>query len=56
MNYKKICLGFIAVIGGSFAVLGYFGIEIYREAPPIPVKVVSASGKVIFTSEDIKDG
>src|SRR5688572_14321026 len=56
MNYKKLWLGLIAVIVGSFAVLGYYGIEIYREAPPIPAKVVSASGKVIFTAEDIQDG
>ncbi|QHT72063.1 nitric-oxide reductase large subunit [Rhodocytophaga rosea] len=41
---------------GSFAVLGYYGSEIYRKAPPIPHKVVSASGKVLFTGQDIKDG
>ena len=56
MKYRKLWLGFVAVIVGSFAVLGYFGIEIYREAPPIPLKVVTTSGKVLFTQEDIQDG
>jgi len=40
----------------SFGVLGYFGIEIYREAPPIPEKVIGPDGSVIFTVQDIKDG
>ncbi|PRY03383.1 nitric oxide reductase NorZ apoprotein [Pontibacter ummariensis] len=56
MKYKKLWLGFIAVIVGSFAVLGYYGSEIYRQAPPIPEKVVSTSGELLFTGQDIKDG
>jgi nitric oxide reductase subunit B len=40
----------------SFAVLGYYGIEIYRQAPPIPDKVVTTGGQVLFTGQDIKDG
>ncbi|TXK33279.1 nitric-oxide reductase large subunit [Pontibacter qinzhouensis] len=56
MKYRNLWLGFIAVIVGSFAVLGYYGIEIYREAPPIPAQVVTTSGKIIFTEQDIKDG
>ncbi|WP_242920156.1 nitric-oxide reductase large subunit [Pontibacter liquoris] len=56
MKYKKLWIGFIVVIIGSFSVLGYFGSEIYRQAPPIPDKVVSASGKVLFTGEDIRNG
>lgn len=56
MKYRNLWLGFIAVIVGSFAVLGYYGIEIYREAPPIPIQVVTTSGKVIFNEQDIKDG
>lgn len=40
----------------SFAVLSYYGIEIYREAPPIPERVVSADGEIIFTKQDIQNG
>lgn len=56
MNIRKLWFGFIAVMVISFGVLGYFGIEIYHQAPPIPDKVVTADGTVLFTGQDIKDG
>jgi nitric oxide reductase subunit B len=56
MRYGRLWLGLTAVILGSFAVLGYYGIEIYREAPPIPEKVVSEDGTVLMTKQDIQDG
>lgn len=56
MRTKKLWLGFIAVMVISFAVLLYYGYEIYRQAPPIPEKVVTTDGKVLFTGQDIKDG
>jgi len=56
MNTKKLWIGFILVMVVSFGVLGYFGIEIYREAPPIPEKVIGPDGSVILTAQDIKDG
>ncbi len=56
MTTKKLWLGFLAVITISFAVLLYFGHEIYRQAPPIPDKVITIDGKVLFTGQDIKDG
>jgi len=56
MTTKKLWIGFIAVMVVSFSVLLYFGREIYRQAPPVPVKVVTPDGKVLFTGQDIKDG
>ncbi|WP_347160017.1 nitric-oxide reductase large subunit [Pontibacter chitinilyticus] len=56
MKYTKLWIGFLAVIIGSFSVLGYFGSEIYRQAPPIPDKVMTASGQVLFTGDDIRNG
>lgn len=56
MNTRKLWLGFLAVMTISFAVLLYYGMEIYRLAPPIPDKVVTADGRVLFTGQDIKDG
>ncbi len=53
---KKLWIGFIAVMVLSFSVLIYYGTEIYKQAPPIPDKVVTASGTVLFTGQDIKDG
>jgi len=56
MNTKKLWIGFTAVMVVSFAVLLFFGREIYRKAPPIPERVVTTSGKVLFTGQDIRDG
>ena len=56
MKYGKLWLSLGAVIVGSFAVLGYYGREIYRQAPPVPRRVVAADGRVLFTGEQIKDG
>jgi nitric oxide reductase subunit B len=56
MNAKKLWFGFIAVMVISFGVLLYYGREIYRQAPPIPEKVVTVDGTVLFTGQDIKDG
>ena len=56
MRYRKLWVGFALVILGSFTVLGYFGREIYRAAPPVPTRVITSDGKVLFTGQDIKDG
>ncbi|WP_224997579.1 nitric-oxide reductase large subunit [Cesiribacter sp. SM1] len=56
MSTKKLWWGFAAVIVFSFAVLGYYGWEIYREAPPIPKQVVTESGRVLFIEAEILDG
>ncbi len=40
----------------SFLVLGYYGSEIYRQAPPMPERVVTTDGTVLFTGQDINDG
>ena len=56
MTTKKLWIGFLAVMTISFAVLLFFGYEIYKQAPPIPDKVVIEDGSVLFTGQDIKDG
>ncbi len=56
MTIKKLWTGFIVVMAVSFAVLLYYGREIYKQAPPIPETVVTADGTVLFTGQDIKDG
>ena len=55
-SYRQLWICLIAVIGLSFLVLGYFGTEIYRLAPPMPKRVVTPEGVVLFTAQDIKDG
>ena len=55
-EYRKLWWALIAVLGVTFCVLGWFGREVYRQAPPIPAQVVSADGATLFTDEDILDG
>jgi nitric oxide reductase subunit B len=56
MNFKRLWIIFPLVIVCSFGVLGFFGREIYRKAPPIPDRVLTESGRVLFTGQDIRDG
>ena len=57
MRYARLWVVLGLVIVSSFAVLGYFGVEIYRSAPPIPQAViVDGTGQSLFTADDIHDG
>ena len=56
MKTKTLWIGFAIITLVCFAVLGFFGHEIYRQKPPIPEKIIDKSGVVIFTSQQIKDG
>jgi nitric oxide reductase subunit B len=40
----------------GFCVLGYLAYRIYNEHPPIPKKVVTQDGKVLFSGDDIMAG
>ncbi|HET8887193.1 MAG TPA: nitric-oxide reductase large subunit [Salinimicrobium sp.] len=53
---KKLWIAFILVSAISFAVLGYYGFEIYQKAPPLPERVVTTDGTLVFDGQDIKDG
>jgi nitric oxide reductase subunit B len=56
MQYRKLWIALTAVIVLSLGVLGYYGWELYQVAPPVPQRVVTATGKVVFTGAQIKDG
>ncbi|HPZ98841.1 MAG TPA: nitric-oxide reductase large subunit, partial [Phycisphaerae bacterium] len=56
MRYGRYWVALSAVIVGSFAVLGYYGWEIYQQAPPIPERVVTTDGRVLWTGQQIRDG
>lgn len=53
---KKYWIGLALVVVLSFAVLIGVGVDIYQKAPPIPEKVVSETGEVIFDKETILKG
>ncbi|NUO85785.1 MAG: nitric-oxide reductase large subunit, partial [Cupriavidus sp.] len=54
--YRKLWFLLIAVLAVTFSLLGYYGVEVYRQAPPIPAKVVTAEGRTLFSGDDILDG
>ncbi len=56
MKYKKLWWALSIVILGSLGVLGYFGWEIYQKAPPVPKRVITQNGDVLFTAEQIQNG
>src|SRR5690606_27698738 len=47
---------FILVCVLSFAVLGWIGVRIYQEAPPLIDKVVTTDGRVVVDSGEISAG
>lgn len=55
-EYKKLWWILIGILAVTFSLLGYFGAEVYRKAPPIPAQVVTEQGEVLMTNESILDG
>lgn len=55
-EYRRLWWLLIAILSVTFCILGYFGREVYRQAPPIPARVVTESGKILMTDESILDG
>lgn len=55
-EYRKLWWLLIAILALTFSILGYFGREVYREAPPIPGKVMTTSGQLLMTKDSILDG
>ncbi|WP_223503118.1 nitric-oxide reductase large subunit [Pseudomonas sp. GL-RE-29] len=55
-EYRKLWWSLIGVLGVTFCLLGWFGHEIYRQAPPIPEQVQNVEGKTLFGASDILDG
>lgn len=55
-EYRGLWGALIGVLIVTFGILGVSGVEVYRQAPPIPERVVSASGQVLATRDRILDG
>src|SRR5262245_2189569 len=45
-----------ATLAVAFSLLGFFGREVYRQAPPIPERVVATDGTLLATKAQILDG
>ncbi|WNO10760.1 nitric-oxide reductase large subunit [Teredinibacter sp. KSP-S5-2] len=55
-QYYKHWWTLIGILAVTFGLLGFFGHEVYRNAPPIPDRVLSPSGEVLMTQDSILDG
>ena len=53
---RRYWLAFAVVVGVSFAVLGWVGVRVYQEAPPLPDRVVTTDGREIVAEGDISLG
>ena len=53
---RKLWVTLAALLVASFSVLLWTGGQIYQQAPPMPERVVTPSGRVIYTREDIEVG
>ena len=53
---KKLWLGLAALLIASFSVMLWLGADLHQTAPPIPNRVVTDTGKVIYTRADIDRG
>jgi nitric oxide reductase subunit B len=56
MQYKKLWIAFGLIVLVSFSVLGGVGYKAINSAPPIPAKVTTTDGRLLFTGETIRDG
>jgi nitric oxide reductase subunit B len=56
VGMRKIWVGFAAVLVVSFGVLLWVGARIYQMAPPIPERVVTPDGVVVFDRDEVGRG
>lgn len=55
-RYKKYWWSLVAILVATFTLLGYLGVEVYRQAPPIPKAYVSENGQPLITEQDVLAG
>jgi nitric oxide reductase subunit B len=56
MSTRKHWIALTLCVTIAFSILGYFGIDIYRQAPPLPDRIVNVSGEELFTLNDLQQG
>ena len=53
---RPLWIALSLLLAASFSVLLWMGREIYHAAPPIPERVTTADGQLLFTGDDIQTG
>ena len=56
MKPKLLWTAFGVTVLVSFAVLGYYGHQIYQQAAPVPAAVTDPHGKMLWSGDDIRRG
>ncbi len=56
IRYGRLWAILAVVVTASFAVLGFYGHEIYQSAPPIADRVQTPDGNIIITGDEIQNG
>lgn len=56
ISFRRLWIAFGAVVVLSFAVLGWTGLRIYQEMPPVPERVVTTTGVEVIGPDDIHRG
>ena len=55
-SHTRLWVLFGTAIFAAFFLLGFFGREVYRQAPPIPERVVTTDGRLLMTRDSILTG
>jgi nitric oxide reductase subunit B len=55
-RHGRLWLTFGLAVSGAFFILGFFGREVYRQAPPIPSEIRTTDGRLLMTRDDILTG
>ena len=53
---KRYWISLVVVLTTTFTILGFFGSEVYRKAPPLIDEMKTVSGQILYTKEDILTG
>lgn len=53
---KRYWAAFAAVVGVSFAILGWTGLRIYQEAPPVPERIMTRDGRPVVPDGSVSRG
>ena len=56
MRYTRLWIGLAFVLVAAFAGAGLLWWGDARQAPPVPERVVTSDGAMVFTGQDLRDG
>ncbi|MDG6897389.1 nitric oxide reductase large subunit [Actinobacillus delphinicola] len=55
-NYKALWVILIITLTATFTLLGFAGVEVYRNVPPVPTAFVDEAGNTIISHDEIMQG